>query len=208
MNDNELKQLLAKMLPDKLGIKYGGLVWYPDTQSENDVIDTELLHLCQLIERNHLTADEHQAFAKLVKVSATWQQRVTALAKLAESEAHAKRLQDKLAEVQAGKSDALISAVERIAALEAELTAALKERDDLGKALTRVLGRETDLTAQLTASQQREAALAAVTSERDALKAKLATINHIAMSLFVRSTSSEVTGEMSEIGRLSREDGQ
>jgi len=50
--------------------------------------------------------------------------------------------------------------------------------------------------------------LAAVTAERDALKAKLATINHIAMSLFVRSTSSEVTGEMAEIGRLSREYGQ
>jgi len=50
--------------------------------------------------------------------------------------------------------------------------------------------------------------LRAVTAERDALKSKLATINHIAMSLFVRSTSSEVTGEMAEIGRLSREDGQ
>ena len=52
------------------------------------------------------------------------------------------------------------------------------------------------------------AAIERVTAERDALKAKLATINHIAMSLFVRSTSSEVTGEMAEIGRLSREDGQ
>jgi hypothetical protein len=50
--------------------------------------------------------------------------------------------------------------------------------------------------------------LTAVTVERDSLKAKLAIINHIAMSLFVRSTSSEVTGEMAEIGRLSREDGQ
>ena len=50
--------------------------------------------------------------------------------------------------------------------------------------------------------------LAAVTAERDALKAKLATINHIAMSLFVRATSSEVTGEMAEIGRLSRKDGK
>jgi hypothetical protein len=56
--------------------------------------------------------------------------------------------------------------------------------------------------------EQIEDELAAVTAERDALKAKLATINHIAMSLFVRSTSSEVTGEMAEIGRLSREDGQ
>jgi len=53
-----------------------------------------------------------------------------------------------------------------------------------------------------------ETELAAVTAERDALKAKLATINHIAMSLFVRNTSCEVTGEMAEIGRLSREDGK
>jgi len=45
-------------------------------------------------------------------------------------------------------------------------------------------------------------------SDRDTALAKLATINHIAMSLFVRSTSSEVTGEMAEIGRLSREDGK
>jgi len=50
--------------------------------------------------------------------------------------------------------------------------------------------------------------LTAALKERDALKAKLATINHIAMSLFVRATSSEVTGEMAEIGRLSREDGK
>ena len=49
--------------------------------------------------------------------------------------------------------------------------------------------------------------LAEVQAERDALKAKLATINHIAMSLFVRTTSSEVTDETAEIGRLSRPDG-
>jgi hypothetical protein len=59
---------------------------------------------------------------------------------------------------------------------------------------------------ELGALQQRE--YDKVTAERDALKAKLTTINHIAMSLFVRTTSSEVTGEMAEIGRLSREDGQ
>ena len=53
-----------------------------------------------------------------------------------------------------------------------------------------------------------ETEIAAVTAERDVLKTKLATINHIAMSLFVRATSSEVTGEMAEIGRLSREDGK
>ena len=59
---------------------------------------------------------------------------------------------------------------------------------------------------ELGALQQQE--YDKVTAERDALKAKLATINHVAMSLFVRATSSEVTGEMAEIGRLSREDGQ
>ena len=59
---------------------------------------------------------------------------------------------------------------------------------------------------ELGALQQQE--YDKVTAERDALKAKLATINHVAMSLFVRSTGSEVTGEMAEIGRLSREDGQ
>ena len=64
-------------------------------------------------------------------------------------------------------------------------------------------------SAYIRASMQKlETELAAVTAERDALKAKLATINHIAMSLFVRSTSSEVTGETAEIGRLLREDGQ
>ena len=95
-----------------------------------------------------LIAERDNALAKLAAFSSGYvdsKQHNAMAKKLAESEAHAKRLQDKLAEVQA---------------------------------------------------------------ERDALKAKLATINHIAMSLFVRSTSSEVTGEMAEIGRLLREDGK
>jgi len=71
--------------------------------------------------------------------------------------------------------------------------------------LAAALQLQTELQSSLQWAKEE---LAAVTDERDALKAKLATINHIAMSLFVRSTSSEVTGEMSEIGRLSREDGQ
>jgi hypothetical protein len=49
--------------------------------------------------------------------------------------------------------------------------------------------------------------VAKIKAERVAMKAKLASINYIAMSLFVRSTSSEVTGEMAKIGRLSRADG-
>jgi len=64
------------------------------------------------------------------------------------------------------------------------------------------------LHSKLLEIERLNSELAAVTAERDALKSKLATINHIAMSLFVRTTSSEVTGEMAEIGRLSREDGQ
>lgn len=75
-------------------------------------------------------------------------------------------------------------------------------------ALLQDAGNDPYETGWIEHARQLETELAAVTAERDALKAKLATINHIAMSLFVRSTSSEVTGEMAEIGRLSREDGQ
>jgi SMC interacting uncharacterized protein involved in chromosome segregation len=66
----------------------------------------------------------------------------------------------------------------------------------------------SDFAQMCDEMKQLRAELSAVTAERDSLKANLATINHIAMSLFVRATSSEVTGEMAEIGRLSREDGQ
>jgi hypothetical protein len=75
-------------------------------------------------------------------------------------------------------------------------------------ALLQDAGNDPYETGWIEHARQLETELAAVTAERDALKAKLATINHIAMSLFVRSTSSEVTGEMAKIGRLSREDGQ
>ena len=100
--------------------------------------------------------------------------------------------------------------------LERELAAVTAERDvlradlcafavDMEKQLSAVTA-DLKFRRELGALQQQE--YDKVTAERDALKAKLATINHVAMSLFVRSTGSEVTGEMAEIGRLSREDGQ
>lgn len=86
MSDANLKILLAKMLPETVKFFGKRLTWMHDfcgnriEDGARAVRNTELLHICQLIERNHLTADEHQAFAKLVKVSDTWQQRTTALA--------------------------------------------------------------------------------------------------------------------------------
>jgi hypothetical protein len=49
MNDTVLKQALAKMLPEKLEYKWNGLYHnLPHTQEA--VSDTELLHLCWLVE--------------------------------------------------------------------------------------------------------------------------------------------------------------
>ena len=79
---------------------------------------------------------------------------------------------------------------------------------DFGRILERELAAVTadlEFRRELGALQQQE--YDKVTAVRDALKAKLEKINAIAMSLFVRTTSSEVTGEMAEIGRLSRADG-
>jgi hypothetical protein len=96
--------------------------------------------------------------------------------------------------------------------LERSLAERTEERDKWANVAAQYSAeREHNANMALAYKAERDTALAklaAVTAERDALKAKLATINHIAMSLFVRSTSSEVTGEMAEIGRLSREDGQ
>ena len=108
--DNELKQLLAKMLPETLA-------WFPflmegDSEQEpflawrigDEVLDTELLHLCSLVEAG-LTTTQHYQFrcnlweeTKAEKegrfggingeehnrryASATWQQRTAALAEV------------------------------------------------------------------------------------------------------------------------------
>ena len=93
--DNELKQLLAKMLPETFFIGFSGLLW---TKDGKPVLDTELLHLCSLVEAGLTEADlcwyyndalfrvvcghpENSLALDFAKVcSANWQQRTTALA--------------------------------------------------------------------------------------------------------------------------------
>lgn len=100
MNDTELKQLLALLLPETVEWEaYCGpepeLHWTRearDGQSEIAVLDTELLHLCSLVEAG-LTVVESCSYFDLLRNTepdneaagafayhATWQQRVTALA--------------------------------------------------------------------------------------------------------------------------------
>jgi len=109
ITDTQLKQALAKMLPEKnryfYGVPpYGGKVylWEREIPTSNcyirEVLDTELLHLCWLVEET-LDGDYEeysQALVSQVKKGdmaidrdywsppyhATWQQRVIALAKV------------------------------------------------------------------------------------------------------------------------------
>ena len=96
--DTQLKQALAKMLPETLLWDNGssphntdrepddawGLCW----DSGNPVLDTELLHLCWMVEET-LNADQiHNCKLHLLvngywmSIHATWQQRTIALAKV------------------------------------------------------------------------------------------------------------------------------
>jgi len=102
MNDNDLKSLLAKMLPetvylyDNPSTKMQTLFW-KELGSPRAVLDTELLHLTSLVEAGLLFSFRRLYYDKLQLVcsqklskglvvvieeciSATWQQRVTALA--------------------------------------------------------------------------------------------------------------------------------
>jgi hypothetical protein len=94
--DNQLKAALAKMLPDKLKlVPYGRednliLSWILQKSSE-PVRDTELLHLCWLVEEEvfcgksfeYLDAlDKVTFFNDFMRTHATWQNRVIALAKV------------------------------------------------------------------------------------------------------------------------------
>ena len=89
-NDTQLKQALAKMLPEVLemetqysDMKFYGLAW-KNKQSHPAVLDTELLHLCWLVEENIALKGEYRIYSDLLGnfISATWQQRVSALAKV------------------------------------------------------------------------------------------------------------------------------
>ena len=92
--DTQLKQALAQMLPDKLRNNFArdNIVW---TDTWKDVLDSELLHLCWLVEET-LLGSELQAYYDALKDSergtpseaslwihhAIWQQRVDALCKV------------------------------------------------------------------------------------------------------------------------------
>lgn len=94
--DEQLKQALAKMLPETLALDGAGNLFWRDSNIGSsytgEVLDTELLHLCWLVEesltpeqrgrcaeysyRTHVGIPEyHQDY------HATWQQRIIALAK-------------------------------------------------------------------------------------------------------------------------------
>lgn len=91
--DTQLKQALAKMLPEQLSwqeidedeIPRDELCWGHKAYHW-PVLDTELLHLCWLVERglNELWPVYYAQFVEFegVTINATWQQRVIALVKV------------------------------------------------------------------------------------------------------------------------------
>jgi hypothetical protein len=95
--DNQLKAALAKMLPEWImNDDRGFLVWLDTKENDEEelVFDTELLHLCWLVEET-LIGKTYNCYALVLLeqvegqklkfksyLSATWQQRVIALAKM------------------------------------------------------------------------------------------------------------------------------
>ena len=83
--DTQLKQALARMLPQQVFFRYSTqrLEWHA---KEGEVLDTELLHLCWLEETlgEHDMNDYFHLFEHncLKMTHATWQQRTVALAKV------------------------------------------------------------------------------------------------------------------------------
>ena len=93
--DIQLKQALAKMLPDTFNIDDEFMYW---DGTHTLVLDTELLHLCWLVEEtidgttamnyvrelaNQYDTDPHGNYWKMwITTHATWQQRVIALVKV------------------------------------------------------------------------------------------------------------------------------
>ena len=79
--DEQLKQALAKMLPETVCYEQESLYWQyeeirydrPVMNRGNRILDTDLLHLCWLAE---------DYGCDTVPFNASWQQRVIALAKL------------------------------------------------------------------------------------------------------------------------------
>lgn len=101
--DDQLKQLLALMLPETVEIFDSGLLWrfnFNAGQNCTEVLDTELLHLCSLVEAGMMEKewedyahalfnlthphDDCGSFEGIARafLSATWQQRTSALAEV------------------------------------------------------------------------------------------------------------------------------
>lgn len=87
----QLKKALAKMLPEQIKFrdftddfgKYGSLYWKDKNQHplQSEVRDTELLHLCVMVEDRLEPLSEEYYFERMSK-RFNWQQRVIALAKV------------------------------------------------------------------------------------------------------------------------------
>ena len=89
--DNQLKQALAKMLPEEVYIQGDYLLWntIKGITTIRQVLDTEMLYLCQLVEN---TLDTEHAGMYLHHVTGSdsfpcfirypWQNRVAALCKV------------------------------------------------------------------------------------------------------------------------------
>jgi len=94
--DDQLKAALAKMLPEHIEIVHNKLRWRcVPAQSYCIVLDTELLHLCWMVEetlnkqfthniseRNRYVYYLQTECGELGCAHATWQQRTVALAKV------------------------------------------------------------------------------------------------------------------------------
>jgi hypothetical protein len=84
--DQTLKQFLAKCLPEKIWYtEQPRFYWRPEL--EHEVLDTELLHICWMVEETFNNEDA-QHFYNLIHLnpSAPWQQRATALKQVLEKE--------------------------------------------------------------------------------------------------------------------------
>ena len=92
--DEQLKAALAKMLPNRLGINNEILVWSSCCQFEHEVLDTELLHLCWLVEKDLNQekkldyieilgrGEDEESFYPTIALVSDWRRRVAALAKV------------------------------------------------------------------------------------------------------------------------------
>jgi len=95
--DDQLKAALAKMLPDVVEWKHQDLFWryiFNEGISNTEVLDTELLHFCWLVERDLNPeqkldyiemlgrGEDEESFYPTIALSSDWRWRVDALAKV------------------------------------------------------------------------------------------------------------------------------